>query len=64
MLVAAILVHVHFGFFINWLGNQKGEGIEYDLLPWAIARRDARHVTQLDTKTALEARTGAPSGIR
>ena len=37
MLVAAILVHVHFGFFINWLGNQKGEGVEYDLLLWAIA---------------------------
>ncbi len=37
MLVAAILVHVHFGFFINWIGNQKGEGVEYDLLLWAIA---------------------------
>jgi putative oxidoreductase len=29
MLVAAILVHVHFGFFMNWLGKQKGEGIEW-----------------------------------
>jgi hypothetical protein len=37
MLVAAILVHVHFGFFMNWLGKQKGEGIEFDLLLWAIA---------------------------
>jgi putative oxidoreductase len=37
MLVAALLVHVHFGFFMNWLGKQKGEGIEYDLLLWAIA---------------------------
>jgi hypothetical protein len=36
-LVAAILVHVHFGFFMNWLGKQKGEGIEFDLLLWAIA---------------------------
>jgi putative oxidoreductase len=37
MLVAALLVHVHSGFFMNWLGKQKGEGIEYDLLLWAIA---------------------------
>ena len=37
MLIASMLVHIHFGFFINWLGNQKGEGIEYDLLLWAIA---------------------------
>src|SRR5208282_1059428 len=36
MLVAAILVHVHFGFFMNWLGKQKGEGVEFDLLLWAI----------------------------
>ena len=28
MLVAAIFVQAHFGFFINWLGNQKGEGVE------------------------------------
>jgi putative oxidoreductase len=37
MLVTAILVHVHFGFFMNWLGKQKGEGVEYDLLVWATA---------------------------
>jgi putative oxidoreductase len=37
MLAAAILVHVHFGFFMNWLGKQKGEGVEYDLLLWGIA---------------------------
>jgi putative oxidoreductase len=37
MLVAAILVHVHSGFFMNWLGKQKGEGLEFDLLIWAIA---------------------------
>ncbi len=37
MLVAAVLVHVHFGFFMNWLGKQKGEGLEYDLLLWGIA---------------------------
>jgi putative oxidoreductase len=37
MLVAALLVHIHSGFFMNWLGKQKGEGIEFDLLLWAIA---------------------------
>ena len=37
MFVAALLVHVHFGFFMNWVGKQKGEGIEFDLLLWAIA---------------------------
>jgi putative oxidoreductase len=37
LLVAALLVHIHFGFFMNWLGKQKGEGIEFDLLLWAIA---------------------------
>jgi putative oxidoreductase len=37
MLMAAILVHIHFGFFMNWLGKQKGEGVEFDLLLWAIA---------------------------
>jgi putative oxidoreductase len=37
MLMAAILVHIHFGFFMNWAGKQKGEGLEYDLLLWAIA---------------------------
>jgi putative oxidoreductase len=24
--------HIPYGFFINWLGNQKGEGYEYHLL--------------------------------
>jgi putative oxidoreductase len=37
ILVAALLVHVHFGFFMNWVGKQKGEGVEFDLLLWAIA---------------------------
>src|ERR1700688_3231066 len=37
MVVAALLVHVHFGFFMNWLGKQKGEGLEFDLLLWAIS---------------------------
>jgi putative oxidoreductase len=32
MVVAIALVHWHNGFFMNWNGMQKGEGIEYHLL--------------------------------
>ena len=32
MIVAILTVHVHNGFFMNWYGNQKGEGFEYHLL--------------------------------
>ena len=37
MLVAIVTVHWQHGFFINWYGNQKGEGFEYHLLALAIA---------------------------
>src|SRR5207237_4130526 len=37
MIVAVAMVHWHFGFFANWFGNQKGEGIEYHLLALALA---------------------------
>ncbi|HWX94268.1 MAG TPA: DoxX family protein [Terriglobales bacterium] len=37
MLVAIVLVHSHFGLFMNWSGQQKGEGFEYHLLAIAIA---------------------------
>src|SRR5271169_4803983 len=36
MLVAIATVHVHNGFFMNWYGQQKGEGYEYHLLAIAI----------------------------
>jgi putative oxidoreductase len=36
MLVAVVMVHHQFGLFMNWAGNQKGEGIEYHLLALAI----------------------------
>ncbi|HYX26581.1 MAG TPA: DoxX family protein [Thermoanaerobaculia bacterium] len=32
MLGAVFTVHLHNGFFMNWMGNQKGEGYEYHLL--------------------------------
>ena len=36
MLVAVVMVHSQFGFFANWSGTQKGEGIEYHLLVLAM----------------------------
>lgn len=32
MLGAIFMVHLQNGFFMNWMGNQKGEGFEYHLL--------------------------------
>lgn len=37
MIVAVMMVHSQFGFFMNWTGNQKGEGFEYHLLALAMA---------------------------
>jgi len=37
MVVAIALVHHVNGFFMNWYGNQKGEGIEYHLLVLGLA---------------------------
>jgi len=37
MIVAVLMVHIHVGFFVNWFGNQKGEGFEYHLLALALA---------------------------
>lgn len=37
MLVAVATVHAANGFFMNWAGNQKGEGYEYHLLAIAMA---------------------------
>jgi putative oxidoreductase len=36
MAVAVLMIHRHVGFFMNWAGNQKGEGFEYHLLAIAI----------------------------
>jgi len=36
MLVAIITVHHVNGLFMNWFGNQKGEGYEYHLLAIAL----------------------------
>jgi putative oxidoreductase len=37
MVVAVLMVHLQYGFFMNWFGNQKGEGFEYHILAVAIA---------------------------
>ena len=37
MLGAMFTVHLPNGFFMNWMGNQKGEGYEYHLLAIAMA---------------------------
>jgi putative oxidoreductase len=34
---AIFLVHLQFGFFMNWAGTQKGEGVEYALLTLGLA---------------------------
>ena len=36
MLGAIAMVHGKFGFFMNWMGNQPGEGFEYHLLAIAV----------------------------
>ncbi len=36
MAVAVMMIHHKFGLFMNWMGNQKGEGIEYHLLVLAM----------------------------
>jgi len=37
MVVAVYMLHWQNGFFMNWFGNQKGEGFEYHLLVIAMA---------------------------
>jgi len=38
VMVGAILtVHLPNGFFMNWMGNQKGEGVEYHILAIGMA---------------------------
>jgi putative oxidoreductase len=37
MAVAILMVHSKVGFFMNWSGNQRGEGFEYHLVVIALA---------------------------
>jgi putative oxidoreductase len=36
MVVAVVMVHLPFGFFMNWAGTQPGEGFEYHILYMAL----------------------------
>ena len=37
MIGAVLTIHIHNGFFMNWTGQQKGEGFEYHLITIALA---------------------------
>ncbi|MBT7890143.1 MAG: hypothetical protein HN580_14070, partial [Deltaproteobacteria bacterium] len=37
MLGAIFMVHAKFGFFMNWMGKQAGEGYEYHILALGLA---------------------------
>jgi len=37
MIGAILMAHLHNGFFMNWYGNQQGEGVEYHVLAIALA---------------------------
>ena len=37
MVVAIFMVHLQYGFFMNWFGNQDGEGFEFHILAIALA---------------------------
>src|SRR6188474_1130184 len=37
MVGAVLTTHLKVGFFMNWFGNQPGEGLEYHLLALALA---------------------------
>jgi putative oxidoreductase len=36
MSICMFMVHVQYGFFMNWLGQQKGEGFEFHILALGI----------------------------
>lgn len=67
MAVAIVTVHAGNGFFMNWFGNQKGEGFEYHLLALGLAISvmiRGSGALSLDRWLArsVEARAGAPEG--
>jgi putative oxidoreductase len=60
MAVAMLMVHKQHGFFMNWYGNQAGEGYEYHLLAIAIAAAlMIRGGGLLSVDGALAKKTGA-----
>jgi len=62
MMVAVFLVHLPFGFFMNWTGTQGGEGFEYHLLAIAIALTIAvKGAGAWSLDYALDRRLGRPT---
>jgi putative oxidoreductase len=66
MAVAVVKVHWQFGLFMNWFGNQKGEGFEYHLLAITIGLVIALRGSGALSLDRLLARTRAsiPAEIR
>ena len=61
MLGAIAMVHLKFGFFMNWFGNQPGEGFEYHLLAIALALAIAvRGAGALSIDRAIAGDTASP----
>ena len=59
MTVAILMTHAANGFFMNWFGNQKGEGIEYHLLAIGLALIVLVHGAGKASLDALIARRSA-----
>jgi putative oxidoreductase len=65
MLVAIGMVHRFFGFFMNWSGAQKGEGVEYHLLVLAMTAflmMRGAGAFSVDRAVAMET-SAQPSGV-
>jgi putative oxidoreductase len=65
MVVAVVMVHAQNGLFMNWYGNQKGEGFEYHLLALAVGLvLVIRGSGALSVDHALSGETEAQPGLR
>jgi hypothetical protein len=56
MVGAVVTVHAHFGFYMKWFGQQKGEGFEYHLLAIGLAAAVLVRVPGLSPLMACSAR--------
>jgi putative oxidoreductase len=62
MIVAVLKVHLANGFFMSWMGNQKGEGYEYHLLVFAMTLMVMLAGPGRIALTDIEARIGRKTG--
>jgi putative oxidoreductase len=65
ILGAMLMVHLPNGFFMNWFGNQKGEGVEFALLMLGlslplIVRGGGRYALDSAIRVRLERRSTLP----